>query len=150
MGKQFPSGKGESKRDSQIINRTKKYEFRNEKACIGTKKANVRGTSENRYDNFGRISKKYANKHQAETRPRENKNVETAMKTELNDCEIENSPISESELIKKIFGIEQFDTSKNKDHSGSSLSCVNINSKRKYRQYMNRPGGFNRPLSPTQ
>lgn len=45
-------------------------------------------------------------------------------------------------------GFGAFDSSKGKDHTASDLSGVNKKTKRKYRQYMNRKGGFNRPLSP--
>ena len=47
----------------------------------------------------------------------------------------------------KMMGFSGFDTTKNKQTDGSSnANAVNIQQKRKYRQYMNRKGGFNRPL----
>lgn len=109
-------------------------------------------TSSGKYDDFGRVSKSHT------INPRGGKNE----KTDKNgpefgqniDLERHNSnntsSVSESELIKEIFGIDKFETSKYKSHSTSSLSGFNAKSKRKYRQYMNRSGGFNRPLSPVQ
>ena len=43
-------------------------------------------------------------------------------------------------------GFGSFDTTKNKKVKGNDVGDVNILHKRKYRQYMNRKGGFNRPL----
>ncbi|GJQ14998.1 hypothetical protein GpartN1_g6789.t1 [Galdieria partita] len=41
-----------------------------------------------------------------------------------------------------------FDTTKGKHVQGNDVGAANIKHKRVYRQYMNRPGGFNRPLDP--
>jgi len=46
----------------------------------------------------------------------------------------------------KLMGFSGFDTTKGKHVPGADTSAVNIVQKRKYRQYMNRRGGFNRPL----
>ncbi|CAA9986907.1 conserved protein, unknown function [Plasmodium knowlesi strain H] len=56
--------------------------------------------------------------------------------------------LSEGELLKRVMGISEFSTTDNKCHNETDLSGVNRRTKRKYRQYMNRRGGFNRPLSP--
>lgn len=47
-----------------------------------------------------------------------------------------------------VLGFSAFKTSKHKDHSKSAVEGVFKNSSvaRKYRQYMNRPGNFNRKL----
>lgn len=39
-----------------------------------------------------------------------------------------------------------FDTTKGKQVDGADVSDAKVIKKRKYRQYMNRDGGFNRPL----
>ena len=39
-----------------------------------------------------------------------------------------------------------FDTTAGKPMLDQDYSCANISKKRDYRQYMNRRGGFNRPL----
>jgi U4/U6.U5 tri-snRNP-associated protein 3 len=44
----------------------------------------------------------------------------------------------------KIMGFSGFDTTKGKHVEGTNHSAINIQQKRKYRQYMNRKGGFNR------
>ncbi|XP_005802191.1 U4/U6.U5 small nuclear ribonucleoprotein 27 kDa protein [Xiphophorus maculatus] len=47
----------------------------------------------------------------------------------------------------KTMGFGSFDTTKGKKTDGSvNAYAVNVTMKRKYRQYMNRKGGFNRPL----
>ncbi|VDN06746.1 unnamed protein product [Thelazia callipaeda] len=46
----------------------------------------------------------------------------------------------------KMMGFATFDTTKNKRVAGNSDGAVSINKPRRYRQYMNRKGGFNRPL----
>ncbi|KAF8819215.1 hypothetical protein IE077_000155 [Cardiosporidium cionae] len=57
--------------------------------------------------------------------------------------------LTEEQLLRKLLGFAEFDSSKGKYHGSSDLSGVNRKTKRRYRQYMNRKGGFNRPLSPT-
>ena len=45
----------------------------------------------------------------------------------------------------KIMGFSGFDTTKNKHVDGAcNAYAVNVQEKRKYRQYMNRKGGFNK------
>lgn len=46
----------------------------------------------------------------------------------------------------KSLGFAGFDSTKNKKVEGNVDGMVKINKPRKYRQYMNRKGGFNRPL----
>ncbi|KAM4745371.1 U4/U6.U5 small nuclear ribonucleoprotein 27 kDa protein [Anableps anableps] len=47
----------------------------------------------------------------------------------------------------KMMGFGSFDSTKGKKTDGSvNAYAVNVTMKRKYRQYMNRKGGFNRPL----
>ncbi|XP_064602549.1 U4/U6.U5 small nuclear ribonucleoprotein 27 kDa protein-like isoform X2 [Liolophura sinensis] len=46
----------------------------------------------------------------------------------------------------KLMGFCNFDTTKNKQVNKSDTYVANIQRKRRYRQYMNRKGGFNRPL----
>ncbi|TRY96903.1 hypothetical protein DNTS_021502 [Danionella cerebrum] len=47
----------------------------------------------------------------------------------------------------KLMGFGSFETTKGKKRDGSVKAfAVNVSQKRKYRQYMNRKGGFNRPL----
>lgn len=60
----------------------------------------------------------------------------------------EEEDLTEEQLMQKLMGIEGFASSKGRDHTASSMSGVNKKTKRKFRQYMNRKGGFNRPLSP--
>ncbi|KAI9323259.1 hypothetical protein BX666DRAFT_1847850, partial [Dichotomocladium elegans] len=44
----------------------------------------------------------------------------------------------------KLMGFTGFDTTKNKHVEGADVSGANVRKPLKYRQYMNRRGGFNR------
>uniref|UniRef100_A0AC34FW36 U4/U6.U5 small nuclear ribonucleoprotein 27 kDa protein n=1 Tax=Panagrolaimus sp. ES5 TaxID=591445 RepID=A0AC34FW36_9BILA len=46
----------------------------------------------------------------------------------------------------KMMGFGGFDTTKNKKVEGNMDGIAKVNKPRKFRQYMNRKGGFNRPL----
>uniref|UniRef100_A0A4W5RNY3 U4/U6.U5 small nuclear ribonucleoprotein 27 kDa protein n=1 Tax=Hucho hucho TaxID=62062 RepID=A0A4W5RNY3_9TELE len=47
----------------------------------------------------------------------------------------------------KIMGFGNFDTTKGRKTDGAvNAHVINVSQKRKYRQYVNRKGGFNRPL----
>lgn len=46
----------------------------------------------------------------------------------------------------KMMGFSDFNSTKGKHVPGNDIYAANIVQKRKYRQYMNRRGGFNRPL----
>lgn len=52
--------------------------------------------------------------------------------------------------MKRIMGISDFGSTKGKavegNHSGPAAGTVSKHKARKYRQYMNRQGGFNKPL----
>lgn len=66
----------------------------------------------------------------------------------LNPNEMAGKTEDEIEML-KIMGFTGFDTTKGKHVDGAcNAYAVNIQQKRKYRQYMNRKGGFNRPLDP--
>jgi U4/U6.U5 tri-snRNP-associated protein 3 len=56
--------------------------------------------------------------------------------------------LDDDKLLEMFIGVNDFNTTKNKSHVDSDLSGVFKGSKvkRKYRQYMNRKGGFNRTL----
>ncbi|KAK7215176.1 hypothetical protein V2G26_003179 [Clonostachys chloroleuca] len=52
--------------------------------------------------------------------------------------------------MKAMMGFGGFDTTKNKKVSGNDVGGLRKEKKSEYRQYMNRQGGFNRPLSPSR
>ncbi|KAL2443894.1 hypothetical protein ABEF95_013310 [Exophiala dermatitidis] len=58
--------------------------------------------------------------------------------------------LDEEELLKKMMGFTTFKTTQNKKVPGNQIYGVRKEKKTEYRQYMNRVGGFNRPLSPTR
>ena len=63
----------------------------------------------------------------------------------LTEKDFEGKSNEEIEMM-KIMGFANFDTSKNKKVKGNDSGDIHVSLKRKYRQYMNRKGGFNRPL----
>ncbi|KAK1444960.1 hypothetical protein BgAZ_108660 [Babesia gibsoni] len=68
---------------------------------------------------------------------------------DMKEKEEEAEELDEEALLMKSMGFGEFATTKNKEHLDSDVYAVAKRSKRQYRQYMNRRGGFNRPLSPT-
>ncbi|KAH9359672.1 hypothetical protein HPB48_007979 [Haemaphysalis longicornis] len=59
--------------------------------------------------------------------------------------DLEGKTEEEKEMM-KLMGFGSFDSSKGKHIPGNNVGAVHVIHKRKYRQYMNRKGGFNRPL----
>ncbi|OBS81057.1 hypothetical protein A6R68_20742, partial [Neotoma lepida] len=60
--------------------------------------------------------------------------------------DLEGKTEEEIEMM-KLMGFASFDSTKGKKVDGSvNAYAINVSQKRKYRQYMNRKGGFNRPL----
>lgn len=52
--------------------------------------------------------------------------------------------------MKQMMGFAGFGSTKGKKIPGNDAGAVRKEKKTEYRQYMNRHGGFNRPLSPTR
>lgn len=63
----------------------------------------------------------------------------------VSDADLEGKSPEEQEMMKAM-GFCGFDTTKGKKVDGNDAGEVHVILKRKYRQYMNRKGGFNRPL----
>ncbi|XP_077544082.1 uncharacterized protein LOC144156130 [Haemaphysalis longicornis] len=63
----------------------------------------------------------------------------------ITDKDLEGKTEEEQEMM-KLMGFGSFDSSKGKHIPGNNVGAVHVIQKRKYRQYMNRKGGFNRPL----
>lgn len=59
--------------------------------------------------------------------------------------DLEGKSVEEIEMMKTM-GFCAFDTTKGKQVTEKEPGAVHVILKRKYRQYMNRKGGFNRPL----
>lgn len=60
-------------------------------------------------------------------------------------ADLEGKTPEEQEMLRTM-GFCGFDTTKGKKVEGNNVGEVHVILKRKYRQYMNRKGGFNRPL----
>ena len=52
----------------------------------------------------------------------------------------------DTDMMMKLMGFGDFNTTKGKHVEDNAIGSKRISVKRKYRQYMNRQGGFNRPL----
>lgn len=63
----------------------------------------------------------------------------------ITDAELEGKTEEEREIM-RLMGFCSFDTTKGKKVDSNDVGEVHVILKRKYRQYMNRKGGFNRPL----
>ncbi|XP_028037488.1 U4/U6.U5 small nuclear ribonucleoprotein 27 kDa protein [Bombyx mandarina] len=63
----------------------------------------------------------------------------------ITPADLEGKTPEEQEML-KVMGFCGFDTTKGKKVDGNVEGDVHVVLKRKYRQYMNRKGGFNRPL----
>ena len=55
---------------------------------------------------------------------------------------------NEDAILKKVMGFSSFKSTQNTKVPGNNIYGVRKEKQTKYRQYMNRTGGFNRPLSP--
>ena len=82
--------------------------------------------------------------------------LKAAKREKMNESEDNNSSDSEhsdeTTEIMRVMGFAKFHSTKGEkkptDYLGKIESEVRIVKKRRYRQYMNRRGGFNRPLDP--
>lgn len=63
----------------------------------------------------------------------------------VTEADLEGKTPDEQEMMKAM-GFCGFDSTKGKKVDGNDAGEVHVILKRKYRQYMNRKGGFNRPL----
>lgn len=71
-------------------------------------------------------------------------------KTPAHGAPVEITEDMEENDILKAMGLPAgFDTTKGKPVSDANHHGARLKSKRQYRQYMNRRGGFNRPLDPS-
>ncbi|KAL8704948.1 MAG: hypothetical protein Q9201_001894 [Fulgogasparrea decipioides] len=56
----------------------------------------------------------------------------------------------ETAVMRRMMGFANFKSTKNTKVPGNNVYAVRKEKKTEYRQYMNRVGGFNRPLSPSR
>lgn len=65
--------------------------------------------------------------------------------SKITEADLEGKSPEEIDMLRTM-GFCSFDTTKHKKVEGNNVGEVHVILKRKYRQYMNRKGGFNRPL----
>ncbi|XP_066586232.1 U4/U6.U5 small nuclear ribonucleoprotein 27 kDa protein [Prorops nasuta] len=63
----------------------------------------------------------------------------------ITEADLQGKTPEEQDMM-RMMGFCGFDTTKGKKVEGNDVGAVHVILKRKYRQYMNRKGGFNRPL----
>ena len=82
-----------------------------------------------------------------ETRDEKKETKETNSKEcQISEEDLEGKTEEEIEMM-KLMGFASFDSTKGKKVDGSvNAYAINVSQERKYRQYMNRKGVFNRPL----
>ena len=74
--------------------------------------------------------------------------VKTETKAAVNGDAMMVDEDEEDVLMKRMMGFNAFNTTQNKKVPGNQIYGVRKEKTTQYRQYMNRQGGFNRPLSP--
>ena len=77
-----------------------------------------------------------------------NKDGQSTTSTHPPPTEVDSDP--EVQMMKEMMGFVTFKSTKNKKVPGNNVYGVRKEKKTEYRQYMNRVGGFNRPLSPSR
>lgn len=70
------------------------------------------------------------------------------MKAKTEEMALDVGPEDEESQMAALMGFGSFGTTKQKKVRGNDVGAVAKNKTAQYRQYMNRPGGFNRALSP--
>ncbi|KAH7152084.1 hypothetical protein B0J13DRAFT_547571 [Dactylonectria estremocensis] len=73
-----------------------------------------------------------------------------ASEGEASDDDMELEVDDDAAAMQAMMGFGGFGTTKNKKVAGNNVGGVKKEKKLEYRQYMNRQGGFNRPLSPSR
>lgn len=76
------------------------------------------------------------------------KDAQARRQEEDDDDDIEVDP--ELDAMQAMMGFGGFGSTKGKKIAGNDVGAVRKEKRTEYRQYMNRQGGFNRPLSPSR
>lgn len=85
-----------------------------------------------------------------ETTSKARSNVADGEKAASNGDKMTINEDEEEALLRKMMGFTSFKTTQNTKVPGNQIYGVRKEKKTEYRQYMNRVGGFNRPLSPSR
>ncbi|KAK0086757.1 hypothetical protein PV325_002620 [Microctonus aethiopoides] len=78
-------------------------------------------------------------------RPKPKGKTVAAERPNITEADLQGKTPEEQDMM-RMMGFCGFDTTKGKKVDGNDVGAVHVILKRKYRQYMNRKGGFNRPL----
>ncbi|XP_043483922.1 U4/U6.U5 small nuclear ribonucleoprotein 27 kDa protein [Leptopilina heterotoma] len=102
----------------------------------------VKARDRDRERNRDRYRKSYSRSRSRERVKQKCKPDERPIVTE---ADLQGKTPEEQDMM-RLMGFCGFDSTKGKKVDGNDLGAVHVILKRKYRQYMNRKGGFNRPL----
>jgi len=78
-------------------------------------------------------------------KPTKKKNKKIAIQSATIPAEMQDGT-DEEKLMQQLMGFSNFESTSGKQVKGNDVYASNRKVQRKYRQYMNRKGGFNRPL----
>ena len=89
-------------------------------------------------------------KAESEVKPRIQSDVQKEKKPAVTGDAMAVDEDDEDAMLRRMMGFTSFKTTQNTKVPGNQIYGVRKEKKTEYRQYMNRVGGFNRPLSPSR
>ncbi|CAE8652760.1 unnamed protein product, partial [Polarella glacialis] len=138
-------GRDESASESESDRRAKEKKGRKEEKTKKDRRSRSRGRSKERRKERSAERKPAPKRGRSESKDSDDESKSSDDEEEMKEFLL-STDMPEDQMLSKMMGFSAFDSSKSKDHSSSDLSDVKRATKRQYRQYMNRRGGFNRPL----
>ncbi|XP_022920059.1 U4/U6.U5 small nuclear ribonucleoprotein 27 kDa protein [Onthophagus taurus] len=101
--------------------------------------------SRRRHSNDRDVYRRYSRSRSRSTEKKSSSKGGLPERPVVTAADLEGKSPDEQEMM-KMMGFCSFDSTKGKKVEGNDVGDVHVILKRKYRQYMNRKGGFNRPL----
>ncbi|KAM6944229.1 U4/U6.U5 small nuclear ribonucleoprotein 27 kDa protein isoform 1-T1 [Lycodopsis pacificus] len=137
------------RRRSRSASRERERKRRERERSRSRDRDRERRRSRSRSPHRRRSSRSPPRRHRSSSSPseeRKDSKEKTAKPITISAEDMEGKTEEEIEMM-KLMGFGSFETSKGRKTDGSvNAFAINVSMKRKYRQYMNRKGGFNRPL----
>ncbi|XP_031704871.1 U4/U6.U5 small nuclear ribonucleoprotein 27 kDa protein isoform X1 [Anarrhichthys ocellatus] len=137
------------RRRSRSASRERERKRRERERSRSRDRDRERRRSRSRSPHRRRSSRSPPRRHRSSSSPseeRKDSKEKSAKPITISAEDMEGKTEEEIEMM-KLMGFGSFETSKGRKTDGSvNAFAINVSMKRKYRQYMNRKGGFNRPL----
>ncbi|XP_075960745.1 U4/U6.U5 small nuclear ribonucleoprotein 27 kDa protein isoform X3 [Anarhichas minor] len=137
------------RRRSRSASRERERKRRERERSRSRDRDRERRRSRSRSPHRRRSSRSPPRRHRSSSSPSEERkdSKEKSVKPITISAEDMEGKTEEEIEMMKLMGFGSFETSKGRKTDGSvNAFAINVSMKRKYRQYMNRKGGFNRPL----